>query len=237
MGCHCVEHVQQPSLETLKQLIEWSDNTIRVITLAAELPDADVVTRYAVSHNITVALGHQVATATDIERLADCGATLLTHLGNGAPSTIHRHHNSMWPSISEQRLTASIITDGHHLPTPFIKTVLRAKGAHGVLLVSDIAAVAGLPPGIHPCMGKQVLVCEDGSVREVDGSRLAGSGSTMLMCLNYLSGLGICSLRELEMLTFYNPLRMIHMSEDVVRKAVQHSLISYHIGGVFTVNS
>ena len=43
-----------------------------------------------------VALGHTLADAAHITALADAGATLLTHLGNGLPNQIHRHHNVLW---------------------------------------------------------------------------------------------------------------------------------------------
>ena len=70
-----------------------------------------------------------------------------THLGNGAHPLIRRHPNYIWDQIAEDRLTASLIVDGHHLPPAVIQTVLRAKTPHRCVLVSDITALAGMPAG------------------------------------------------------------------------------------------
>jgi len=226
VGCHQKQHVRAPTVEFFQQLLVWAEGTVKLLTLAAEYPGAEAVTRFAVSHGITVSLGHQTASDADIKRLASCGATMLTHLGNGAPSPIHRHLNPIWSGLAEKRLCAGVITDGYHLPPQVIASMYRAKGARSMVIVSDVAAVAGLPPGIYPCMGKEVRVCDDGSVREVDGPRLAGSGSTMLMCLNHMAQLGLCSLQELEMLVFYNPLRMIHVDPAAIRTVVPRQLVT-----------
>ena len=42
---------------------------------------------------------------------------------------------------------AGLIVDGHHLPPSLVKTFVRAKTPERCILVSDMAAQAGLPPG------------------------------------------------------------------------------------------
>ena len=112
--------------------------------------------RAAVAMGVRVSLGHQMAGGADLDRLAAAGATLVTHLGNG-PNMIHRHDNILWPALSDDRLSAMLITDGHHPPKALIVTALRAKGVGGVVVTSDVAPVGGLPAGVYEC-GSHVRV-------------------------------------------------------------------------------
>jgi N-acetylglucosamine-6-phosphate deacetylase len=70
-----------------------------------------------------------------------------THLGNGAHPTIRRHPNYIWDQLAEDRLTASLIVDGHHLPPAVVKSMIRAKTPERIVLVSDLTAMGGMPPG------------------------------------------------------------------------------------------
>jgi N-acetylglucosamine-6-phosphate deacetylase len=58
------------------------------VTIAAELEGAAEFTRHAASKGITVSVGHSLATAADLETVAEAGATMLTHLGNGMPNMV-----------------------------------------------------------------------------------------------------------------------------------------------------
>src|SRR6201987_2822953 len=49
-------------------------------------------------------------------RAVDAGANLSTHVGNGIAGLIPRHSNVLWPQLAEDRLTATMIADGHHVP-------------------------------------------------------------------------------------------------------------------------
>ncbi len=72
------------------------------------------------------------------------GAALLTHFGNGSPPWVPRLDNAVQAGLGEDALSASLITDGIHLPDRFVQLVLKVKGPRGVLIVSDAAPVAGL---------------------------------------------------------------------------------------------
>ncbi len=76
--------------------------------------------------------------------LIEAGATMLTHLGNGIPHTVHKFNNSLVYGLVADKLSAGIITDGYHLPPQIIKLIIRAKGVDNVFVVSDCIHVAGL---------------------------------------------------------------------------------------------
>jgi N-acetylglucosamine-6-phosphate deacetylase len=85
-----------------------------------------------------------------------------THLGNGSHPTIRRHPNYIWDQLAEDRLVASIIADGHHLPPEVVKTIVRAKTPARTILVSDESGLAGLPPGRYECSGCELEILVDG---------------------------------------------------------------------------
>ncbi len=86
-------------------------------------------------------------TAALVSRLVQAGATSLTHLGNGVPAMLPRHENPIWAGLANDELVAMIIPDGHHLPAPVLKTIVRAKGVDRCVAVSDASSLAGLGPG------------------------------------------------------------------------------------------
>jgi N-acetylglucosamine-6-phosphate deacetylase len=124
-----------------------------------------------------VAIGHTAATSEQIKAAVDAGARFSTHLGNGAHGQIRRHPNYIWDQLAEDRLWASLIVDGHHLPPPVVQSFVRAKTPQRCLLVSDITGMAGMPPGEYrgTSLG-DVDVLEDGRL-VVAGQRqyLAGA--------------------------------------------------------------
>ncbi len=90
---------------------------------------------------------------------------------------LRRHPNYIWDQLAEDRLTATLIVDGHHLPPAVVKTFVRAKTPNRVILVSDLSGFAGLPPGRHKTDLCDLEILDDGKL-VVAGQRdlLAGAG-------------------------------------------------------------
>jgi N-acetylglucosamine-6-phosphate deacetylase len=114
---------------------------------------------------VIVALGHSDASEEDIYKATDAGARISTHLGNGLAATLPRHPNAVWAQLAEDRLSASLILDGHHLPSSTAQVMIRAKGAERVILVSDSVKFAGMPPGRYTSpIGGDIEVSSNGRV-------------------------------------------------------------------------
>jgi N-acetylglucosamine-6-phosphate deacetylase len=104
-----------------------------------------------------------------------------THLGNGAPATLPRHPNYLWEQLAEDRLTTSVIADGHHLPPAVVKCVARVKAPDRLCLVSDAIALGGLPPGLYNERRHDVL--PSGKVTLAGTPYLAGAGHLLDTCV------------------------------------------------------
>jgi len=208
VGAHSKSAVQAPSLKAFDELQALCDGSLKLLTLAPELPGALALIRHAKASGVVVSAGHSLCSASDADAAFEAGASLSTHLGNGVPNMMHRHLNPVIAQLSSG-LSPMLISDGHHLPASFIKVVFAAKGLANSVVVSDSAPVAGMPPGEYEILGTKARVCEDGSVRNLNAPTLAGSSATMLQCLNFLASSLSLDERALWALGRDNPLRAL----------------------------
>ena len=211
VGAHNPEWTKEPDIDFLKKMQEWSNGKIKILTIAAELPNAEKVCEYATRTGISVFLGHQDAQLSDLERLADAGAKAITHLGNGMPNMVNRHDNILQYSLACDKLTATIITDGHHLPSHLIKTIIKAKGIEKIAIISDASPVAGMPPGKYQISGNDAVLEENGLFHNPTKNCMVGSSATMVECIKYMDSLGILTKEQLQKVVYHNPLKLINL--------------------------
>jgi N-acetylglucosamine-6-phosphate deacetylase len=224
-GAHNSDWIRKPDTAFLARLIDWSDNQIKMITIAAEVQGAAELARSATDSGITVSLGHQMAHTDDLQRLVDAGARALTHLGNGVPAVIPRHENPVWAGIANDQLTAMIITDGHHLPPSVIKAMIRTKTPARCILVSDASPIAGLPPDTYETLGQRVVLDPSGRLYNPKGNHLVGSSATLVQCAKHLATLDLTTSDDLITMTYHNPLKLLNINPQIVPEAK-----SVHLG-------
>ena len=165
---------------------------------------------------MTIAIGHTAADGQQSHNAIDAGARLSTHLGNGAHGTIRRHPNYIWEQLGDPRLTASIITDGHHLPPSVVRSFVRAKGLKRIVITCDASGLAGCEPGVYDYHGGKFEVLEDGPI-VIAGQRqfLAGSGQQTDVCVANAVEMAGLSLGDACDLAARAPARLL--GKEVVR--------------------
>ncbi len=170
-GCHDEAFMRNPDWGEWEKLHQASGNRIVKFNVDPSLPHALDTIRSAVANGIHVSMGHCGPDADTIKAAVDAGADLVTHLGNGAPTSLHRHHNPFWSWLADDRIRVGLIADGFHLPGDFLRAVLKVKG-EGAYLVSDAASVSGMPPGCY-----DEVEIEEGGLTHVRGNQeiLAGA--------------------------------------------------------------
>ncbi|WP_410791726.1 N-acetylglucosamine-6-phosphate deacetylase [Kribbella sp. C-35] len=194
-GAHDPAVIRDPDADEFDRWQAAADGAIAIMTLAPERKGAIEFTRHltrpSTGCGVVPSVGHSLATAADVHAFAAAGGRLSTHLGNGLPAQIDRHHNPIWPQLTEDTLTAGLIADGHHLPADTFAALVRAKGPGRCVLTSDAAALAGCAPGDYTtAVGGAVTVAADGSLRLQGTPYLAGSGASLLDCLRWATGPG-----------------------------------------------
>jgi len=146
-GAHPLAHCRRPDWDLFRRLQDAAAGHIRILTVSAEFDESPGLIERVANTGVVVAIGHTSATPDQIRRAADAGARLSTHLGNGSHPSVHRLRNYIWAQLAEDRLMASLIVDGHHLPPDVVKTFIRTKSPERSILVSDMSGQAGQPPG------------------------------------------------------------------------------------------
>ncbi len=185
-GAHPLDQLRDPSVTELQQWITAGQGLLRFLTIAPERPGALDLIRAASDAGVRVAIGHTAAPAEMITAAAGAGATLSTHLGNGAPATLPRHPNLLWAQLADDRLTMGVIADGHHVSAETLTVFIRAKGPRHTFLVSDSAALAGSPEGSYESpVGGTVEVTASGRLELSGTGLLAGSGASLSQCLDW----------------------------------------------------
>ncbi|NUS00680.1 MAG: amidohydrolase family protein [Kribbellaceae bacterium] len=189
-GAHDPAVIRDPDADEFDRWQAAADGAIAIMTVAPERDGAIEFTRHLAANGVLPSIGHSLATPDDVHEFAAAGGGLSTHLGNGLPVQIDRHQNPIWAQLTDDRLTAALIADGHHLPSDTFAALVRAKGAERCVLTSDAAALAGCAPGDYEtAVGGAVTVTSDGSLRLTGTPYLAGSGASLLDCLRWSTNL------------------------------------------------
>ena len=195
-GAHPKAYVCPPDLRAFDRLWKAAEGRILYTTLSPEWEGSLGYIRALVRRGVVVSLGHHSASAERIAQAIQAGARMCTHLGNGAASMMHRHSNPLWPQMADDRLAASLIADGHHLPAPMLKSMFRSKGPERCVLVSDCVHLAGLRPGRYALFDAEVELKGSGKVCLLGTDLLAGSGTPLIYGVFNAAKFGGITLRQ-----------------------------------------
>ncbi len=195
-GCHPPTAMMLPSYELIRDLESGLHRPILLLTLAPELAGAEACIAAARKAGKLVAIGHSAATGEAVARAAAAGASLSTHLGNGLPPILPKLDNPVFAQLAENRLHASFIADGIHLPPFALKAMIRAKGPGGAFLVTDATAAAAAVPGFYRFGELTVERGADGAVRVPGAQVLAGSSLCLDAAVRNVVRWGIATARE-----------------------------------------
>lgn len=209
-GAHPREHVRAPDLEEVAEWQRVSGGLVGKITLSPHHDQVSDFIRAVVGQGILVAIGHTSATAEQIRAAVAAGARLSTHLGNGSAAILPRHPNFIWAQLACDQLDAGFIADGFHLPADTFKAMLRAKGLERAYLVSDSAALAGMPPGVYDQpIGGRVELGTDGRLSVAGTPYLAGASRPLREDVALAIRMADLSLADAMRLATVNPGRFV----------------------------
>jgi len=171
-GAHNLNWILPPDYSLIATFDELLGGRIAMVNIAPELTGSDDFIAATIQAGKRVSLGHCNPTPDQIEAAVELGASLVTHLGNGAAPEIHRFRNPFWRFLTDDRLAAGVILDGHHLPADFVRTVFRCKDRKHIFPISDASGYSGYHPGSYRDSAERDLVIETNGFLHLKGSEI-----------------------------------------------------------------
>jgi N-acetylglucosamine-6-phosphate deacetylase len=215
-GAHDRAHVRDPDYREFREWQDAAGGMIRIVTIAPEREGAIGFIERVSRDGVVVAIGHTAASPETIRAAVDAGARLSTHLGNGSHALLPRLRNYLWEQLADDRLCASIIADGFHLPDAVLRVAARAKGLQRLVLVSDAAFLAGSSPGIARWGDTAVEVHADGHLSVAGTEFLAGAGHLLDRCVARFVAATGTPVREAIALCTEAPARLLGLPASVL---------------------
>lgn len=176
-GSHHREHLLVPDISALRHLLDAGAGTVRVVTLAPELPGGIDLIRELVQSGVIAAVGHTEATFDQARDAFAAGARLATHLFNAMRQFHHRDPGPAGAALADDTVTCELINDGFHVHDDAVRIATAAAGPERIAFITDATPAAGMTNGEFR-LGPVPIFANDGRVTLADGA-LAGSTLTM----------------------------------------------------------
>jgi N-acetylglucosamine-6-phosphate deacetylase len=178
-GAHNPAFITDPAPAAIAALLAAGQGVLRIVTLAPELPGGLAAIGELIAAGVVVSVGHSDATASQVAQAAGAGARMVTHLFNAQRPLGHREPGVPGQALADERLTSGLIADLRHVAAPVCKIAFAAAPGR-IVLVTDAAACAGMPPGEYLLGGEPItLPPGDGEPPVRADGTLAGSALRM----------------------------------------------------------
>ncbi len=177
-GAQSPQHLRPPDVAVLRRLVRASRETVRMVTVAPELPGALDLVRVAGDLGAVPAAGHTDASYDETVAAIDAGVRVATHLFNGMRPLHHRDPGPVTALLERPEVVVELINDGVHLHPAVVRLVHQTVGFGRVAFVTDAIAAAGMGDGEYE-LGPMRVRVRDGVARLVAGGSIAGSTLTM----------------------------------------------------------
>jgi N-acetylglucosamine-6-phosphate deacetylase len=236
-GVHPPEWLRLPSAELLGNFVTAARGNARLLTIAPELVGAMPCIDAARKAGMVVGIGHTDATYEQTRAAVARGAHHAIHTFNAMRPFSHRDAGVIGAVLVSPEISAELIADGVHVDEIAMRVLIQAKGADGVILVSDGISATGMPDGKYMLGGFEVTVT-GGVCRNAEG-KLAGSTLTLDRALHNIVRLGTPLGDALHMLTT-NPAKLlgIEHKKGALRDNADADIVllndALHVTRVFT---
>jgi len=212
-GAQNESYMIQPQLPWLESWIEHYPGIIKMQTLAPEIEGAAAYVRALTEQGIVAACGHTDAKYEEVQEAVRNGLSHAVHTFNAMRALHHREPGTVGAVLTTPGITAEVIADGEHVHPVAIKLILQAKGADGVVLITDAMSAAGMPDGEY-LLGELPVVVANNIARLKDGGSLAGSTLTMIRGYKFLMNEVGVSIVEASRIASLNPAKVIGIEDQ-----------------------
>lgn len=172
-GAHDLALLADPAPADVARLLDRGRGTIKMVTIAPELPGAMESIALMAERGVVAAVGHTDADYAATVRAIEAGAHGATHLFNAMPPLHHRSPGPVLALWRDPRVFVELIFDGVHLAPELAATVMNFAPERAVL-VTDAMAAAGFGDGDY-VLGDLPVAVRAGVARIAGTDTIAGS--------------------------------------------------------------
>lgn len=215
-GAHPAKYIKKGTLAEVERWISMADGVIKMMTIAPELQDKEVID-YLNDHGVILSSGHSNATYQEGKSFLNNPIKAVTHLYNAMPQMHHREPGYI-PAIFEEKPYTSVVADGIHVDFAMIRLAKRELGDK-LFLITDAVTTASEGTYQHQFTGDR-YVMPDGT--------LSGSCLTMLMAVqNCVNHVGIPLAEAINMASLY-PAQLAGVNKGKVEAGYDADLIVFN---------
>lgn len=186
--------------------------SLKLITMAPELPGAMEAIRKLAARHVAVSIGHTDATLEEAREAIAAGAVMFTHTFNAMRPLNHRDPGVITAALGPSAARSAFIPDGVHVHPEMLRLAWRSRGTPGIVLTTDKVALAGSQPDASFEVGKARARIDRGAARLTDGT-LAGSIISMLDGVRLMVREVGVPLAEAAVMAATNPAAVIGMRD------------------------
>jgi N-acetylglucosamine-6-phosphate deacetylase len=204
-GAHIELFIHPPSVDEVKQLLEYGKEVISMITLAPEICSQEVIDLIR-SYGVIISAGHSNATYEEATIAFDSGINTATHLYNAMSPLQHRAPGIVGAVFDHATVMASIVPDGFHVDFSAIRIAKKILKERLFVITDAVTETVDGPYRHHLTEEKY----------EADGI-LSGSALTMAKSLrNLVNHVGIEVDEALRMVSLY-PAQVMNKADRMGR--------------------
>ena len=205
-GAQPKQFITAPDIPAIRSLIKKAQKKIKIITIAPELKNSIALIKMLKMHKIVVAIGHTDANIEQTKKTVDSGCLYTTHVFNRMSGISSRNPGVLTQVLIDDRLSAEVIADGHHVHPDNLKLLLKNKSADKIVLVSDSVAamdnaslkviagvyrmenyvIAGSKLNLLQAVKNMVYLC---GVSIVDAAKMASFNPAKIIGVNNIKGM------------------------------------------------
>jgi N-acetylglucosamine-6-phosphate deacetylase len=206
-GAHIESLIHSPTLEEVKELLNYGKGVIKIITLAPEVCSKEVIDLIQ-SAGIKIFAGHSNATYEEAVQCFNNGIDAVTHLYNAMSPLQHRNPGLVGAAFDHPKIMANIIADGFHVDYAAI-SIAKKIMQQRLFAITDAVTTTTEGYYQHQPEGDKYIA----------GNILSGSALTMYKAFqNLVRHVGIETGEALRMCSLY-PAQVMQLADRLGRIA------------------
>ena len=201
-----------PSKDALLNVLDKTQDSLKLMTLAPELPDAADIISTLLERGIIPSFGHSDATYAEAKKGFELGIRHTTHIFNAMNPIHHREPGPITSIFERADVTAQIISDGHHLNPAIVNLIYKNIGYERCICITDGMQAMGLPEGSYIYNGRE-YISNGGAAKYPDGTLIGSTTSLGNIAHKFMEFTGCTPKEAIDTIT-YNPAKLLNLEEQ-----------------------